>query len=203
MMKILRPVGQVMGLLLLAGAVMFDIFLLGATQVNRVIFVAVVVITTLAILGGCLAVAMRKGAKLRDIPWKQYAITFAVLMAGGALVPLAVNYFTVDYPDAPNEHGRVVKVYSQQRTRERRVGRRHVGGGETYTEYFARVSFDSGVEKDVNIPVATFVKTHKGDRATALSGIGAIGWRVMKPGSIEITHPRRSNRRNRLQTLPH
>lgn len=202
-MKILRPVVQVMGLLLLAGAVVFDIFLLGATQLNRVIFVAVVIVVALIILGACLAVAMRKGAKMRDIPWKQYAITFAVLMAVGILLPLGINYFTVDYPDAPNEHGRVVKVYSQQRTRERRVGRRHVGGGETYTEYFARVSFDSGVEKDFNIPVATYVKTHKGDPATALSGSGLLGWRVMKLGSIEISHPRRSNRRNRLQTLPH
>lgn len=98
------------------------------------------------------------------------------LFAAGLLmfVFFAGNYFLPSRSDAHQEKVIVEKVYSEERYRSKRVGRRYVRG-EPYKVYYMQVEFQDGRRKDLSITPGKAARLHKGDPLTLNVRKGFLG----------------------------
>lgn len=106
----------------------------------------------------------------------QFAVTFTVVMLA---VP-GLNYVTADFDRAADIDGRVTSVYSEERHRTRRVGRRTYADGGTYHVYFANVEVPGVRRIKYPLTASAFRRVRRGTVIPVKVTTGCFGMKVIK-----------------------
>lgn len=91
---------------------------------------------------------------------------------------LGINYWGRHSDDTKTERVAVVRVYSEEHYRSRKVGRRYVKG-EPYKTYYIDVSLPGGYEKPMTVKPEKFRSYHTGDSVTVKLTPGALGMPIV------------------------
>ncbi len=78
----------------------------------------------------------------------------------------------------------VEKLYRETRHHTKRVSRRHYTRGEAYQVYFAKLRFDGGQSRDVQIKKPLFDRLSAGKAATVETHKGLLGFDVFEPSTL-------------------
>ncbi|MDE6367877.1 MAG: hypothetical protein K2K94_01405 [Muribaculaceae bacterium] len=91
---------------------------------------------------------------------------------------LGINYWGRNIEDAKTERVAVVRVYSEEHYRSRKVGRRYVKG-ESYKMYYIDVELPGGHKKSLAVKPEKYRSYHVGDSVTVKLTPGALGMLVI------------------------
>lgn len=106
-----------------------------------------------------------------------HAIAFTCLLT---FAGLGLNYWGADPAAVHEEKAEVVRKYTRERSRTRRVGRRYVATGEKYHVYYIVVEFPDGRTKDMEIPFDRYRRLRTGSRITYHMAPGLLDLPVIK-----------------------
>lgn len=108
-------------------------------------------------------------------------IIFHLVIATGVFMSiiLGINFLGRNVAETKAESVNIVRVYSEEHHRSRRVGRRYITNGEVYKVYYIDVELPGGYEKALSISPARFRNCHKGDSVTVKLTPGALGMTIV------------------------
>ncbi len=92
---------------------------------------------------------------------------------------LGINFWGRNQAESKTERVAVVRVYSEEHYRSRRVGRRYMTNGEPYKVYYIDVALPDGREKQMSISPSKVRSYHKGDSVTVKLTPGALGLTIL------------------------
>lgn len=92
---------------------------------------------------------------------------------------LGINYWGRNVAETKTERVNIIRVYSEEHHRSRRVGRRYITNGEAYNVYYIDVELPGGYEKALSVTPAKFRNYHKGDSVTVKLTPGALGMTIV------------------------
>ena len=93
---------------------------------------------------------------------------------------LGINYFGRDVAETRTERVNIIRVYSEEHHRSRRVGRRYITNGEAYKMYYIDVELPGGYEKALSISAEKFRRYQKGDSVTLKITPGALNLQLVQ-----------------------
>lgn len=92
----------------------------------------------------------------------------------------AINFWVkTDNPITP-QNAEIVRAYSEEHHRTRRVGRRYVSQGEKYFTYHIDIKFPDGRQKKLSVAAGNLRSYHRGDSIEIDVQRGALGVPVIR-----------------------
>lgn len=153
------------------------LYLLGVTMVPVALLLA----------AGCLLSAATAAAWWRlwrgvvaGRKWAAVIIQFAVMLTVLMLAVPGINYLTADFERAADTDGTVTSVYSEERHRTRRVGRRTYADGGTYLVYYADVDVPGARRIKYPLTASAFRRVRRGTVIPVKVATGCFGMKVVK-----------------------
>jgi len=125
--------------------------------------------------------------------WGVHSLFFTVLLSAAYFT---VNYFTAAARPLVYERGVVTRVYSEQRHRSRRVGRRRYVQGEPYKVYKAEIESARG-SVTIDLSLTRYNSLHRGDSLDLPFSSGIFGAQVLVTDSIRYPRHGRAVRKRR------
>ena len=92
---------------------------------------------------------------------------------------LGINFWGRNVAETKTERISITNVYSEERHRSRRVGRRYITNGEAYKVYYIDVDLPGGYSKSMQVSPSKFRNYHKGDSVTVKLTPGALGMTIV------------------------
>ena len=121
-----------------------------------------------------------KWSAITGTHWLPINIVCHLVAATGFFMSLllGINYWGRHSDCTKAERVAVVRVYSEEHYRSRRVGRRYVKG-EPYKMYYIDVALPGGYEKPLAVKPEKFRSYHNGDSVTVKLTPGALGMTIV------------------------
>ncbi len=126
--------------------------------------------------------------------WQGALVHVGIVSSAVAFLILGGNYFGAS-ADMVHRDAEVIRKYSEERTRTRRISRRVYGAGEKYRVYYIDVRFDSGRKKDFMVSLSRYNRLRVGDKCGFSVANGLFGMPVIKETPDFIPENRQRRRR--------
>jgi len=97
---------------------------------------------------------------------------------------LGYNYYFADDATTETTTATVSGKHSEERTRYRRVGRRHVPR-EHYNVYIITLEMPDGTALEKEVPAGHYAKTRRGSKREITMLDGALGFKIIKGYSLK------------------
>lgn len=129
--------------------------------------------------------------------WSVHSLFFTVLLSASYFT---INYFTATARPLVYERSVVTRVYSEQRHRSRRIGRRRYVQGEPYNVYKAEIESSRG-SMTIDLNLTRYNSLHRGDSLDLPFSSGIFGMQVLVTDSIRYPQRKPTGRKRRASLL--